>query len=194
MAAPWDRLKTRACSLSDGFRRRGVTKTRPRDPLAPFPLKRAWYWEEDDRPDDEIGHVLQAVHQHGSVLLGADGVDMNWVLITAGPQRGSVWRIDEAIAFPYVGPDVPPLGAQAPGMGLLKWISHWHAGHDWFEAAWSPRAVCMTLLEQGSRALRSDALARRWPDRRLLSVPRRRLGLRGPVLARLSASRARIAP
>jgi hypothetical protein len=105
----------------------------PRDPSVPFPLTRGWYWEEDDRPGGEISPLIEAVYRHGSVPLGTESVDNEWILITAGPYRGSVWILADVGAFPYVGPDVSPLKAEGPGMGLLDWINQWRTGLGWFD-------------------------------------------------------------
>lgn len=103
-----------------------------RNPALPFPLDRGWHWEEDDRPREEVIGLVDAVHKHGSLLLGAESADEQWILITAGPQRGSVWLLTEIGAFPYCGPQVPPLQAEGPAVGLLDWVGRWCTGLGWF--------------------------------------------------------------
>jgi hypothetical protein len=104
-----------------------------RSPSLPFPLTEGWYWEEDDRPQEEIGDLINSVYRQGSLPLGTESIDEEWILITAGTCRGSVWLLTEVGAFPYCGPHVSPINAEGPGLGLLDWINQWRSGLGWFD-------------------------------------------------------------
>jgi hypothetical protein len=108
-------------------------KATPRDEAAPFPLERAWYWETDERPRQEIGPLIDAVFRKGSVALGSDYGGEDFFLITAGPQRGSIWLLSDEGACPYLGRDVDPWTASGPGIGLLDWFAQWQTGLTWFD-------------------------------------------------------------
>ena len=98
----------------------------PRDPSAPFPLERGWYWGDDAEltPQDNAA-LYESVHLHGSVALGSEGGDFHWLLITAGPQRGSVWVITPVGACPFDGVSGTAWTAKHTGMGFLEWVEQW---------------------------------------------------------------------
>ncbi|MEU2655141.1 SMI1/KNR4 family protein [Streptomyces sp. NPDC007325] len=97
----------------------------------PFPLTTAWDAEGDGEAlsEEETEALWEALHGHGSVLLGTDGCAMNWHLIVTGPQRGHVWLTDENGAVPF---GTPP-GSLMPGApGFTGWVTHWAQGRPWF--------------------------------------------------------------
>lgn len=61
-----------------------------REEATPFPLDRAWFWETDNRPHEETGPLIDAAFRNGSVALGGDCGGEDFILITAGQQRGSI--------------------------------------------------------------------------------------------------------
>ena len=61
-----------------------------RDLTKPFPLTEAWVWEGDERPYHELRPLLDAVCDHGSLVLGTDGCTM-YSLIVTGPHHGHMW-------------------------------------------------------------------------------------------------------
>lgn len=104
-----------------------------REEAMPFPLDRAWFWETDSRPRQETGPLIDATFRNGSVALGGDYGGEDFILITAGPQRGSIWLLSDVGACPYLGPHIDPWTATGPGMGLLDWITQWRTGTSWFD-------------------------------------------------------------
>ncbi|MFF5874810.1 MULTISPECIES: SMI1/KNR4 family protein [Streptomyces] len=110
---------------------------RPERLLAePFPLTRAWLWEQDDEEelsDEEFEERVGPVYDHGSLLLGTDGCGMYWHLIVTGCERGHVWLIDENGAIPFGDrPGITPLMPGTPG--FAGWAARWAArGRSWFE-------------------------------------------------------------
>ncbi|MFF6888554.1 SMI1/KNR4 family protein [Streptomyces sp. NPDC012421] len=97
----------------------------------PFPLTTAWDAEGDGEAlsEEETEALWEALHGHGSVLLGTDGCAMNWHLIVTGPQRGHIWLTDENGAVPF---GTPP-GSLMPGTpGFTRWVTHWAQGRPWF--------------------------------------------------------------
>ncbi|WP_432078131.1 SMI1/KNR4 family protein [Streptomyces sp. YPW6] len=108
-----------------------------------FPLMEAWVWEgsevdegAEELTGEEFEARVDAVYDHGSLLLGTDGCGMYWHLITAGPQRGHVWLIDEFGAVPFgtrPGTPLPPGAPLMPGTpGFAGWVAHWSRGRSWF--------------------------------------------------------------
>jgi len=97
-----------------------------RDLSKPFPLTEAWLWEEDDDEPD-----LDAVFEHGSIVLGTDGCAMDWHLIVTGPHRGHVWQITDVGALPFGA----EFGYTTGASGFAGWVAHWAAGREWFDAA-----------------------------------------------------------
>ncbi|WP_432024486.1 SMI1/KNR4 family protein [Streptomyces parvus] len=103
----------------------------------PFPLTEAWLWEggeedagEEGLSDEEFEARVEAVYDHGSLLLGTDGCGMYWHLITTGPQRGHVWLIDEFGAIPF---GTRPATFPMPGTpGFAGWVARWAEGRSWF--------------------------------------------------------------
>ncbi|MGW4839287.1 SMI1/KNR4 family protein [Streptomyces globisporus] len=105
----------------------------------PFPLTETWQWEGGEEEEDEGGEELsddesearvEAVYDHGSLLLGTDGCGMYWHLITTGPQRGHVWLIDEFGAIPFGTRPGTPVMPGTPG--FAGWVAHWAEGRSWF--------------------------------------------------------------
>ncbi|MEU6343512.1 SMI1/KNR4 family protein [Streptomyces sp. NPDC046977] len=109
---------------------------RPERLLAePFPLRSTWMWENNEEgeealPEQELEARMDAVFDHGSLLLGTDGCGMYWHLVVTGPQRGHVWLIDEYGAMPFgTSPSTSPM----PGTpGFTGWVTHWAQGRSWF--------------------------------------------------------------
>jgi hypothetical protein len=101
----------------------------PRDPAAPFPLTRPWIWEDDPRPDEEIGPLIDRVTGHGTVVLGSDGCAMYWHLVVTGAHRGQVWHISGEGAIPFGA----PFGHTTAEPGFAGWVGHWAAGRQWFD-------------------------------------------------------------
>lgn len=100
----------------------------------PFPLTAAWLWEEEGDEatlsEEEFENRMDAVFDHGSVLLGTDGCGMYWHLIVTGPQRGHVWLIDENGAVPF---GTRPGTSLMPGTpGFAGWVTHWAQGRSWY--------------------------------------------------------------
>ncbi|MFB7226275.1 MULTISPECIES: SMI1/KNR4 family protein [Streptomyces] len=104
----------------------------------PFPLTEVWLWEgeeaedegEEEVPDQEFQARVDAVYDHGSLLLGTDGCGMYWHLITTGPQRGHIWLIDEYGAIPFGTRPGTPLMPGTPG--FAGWVASWAQGRSWF--------------------------------------------------------------
>ncbi len=92
-----------------------------RNPAAPFPLEESWAWEGEPPAEDRDERVAD-VYRQGSVVLGTDDELSYWVLVVTGPQRGKVWLIADAGAYPYPAPEA---------FGFLEWVQHWHAGNGW---------------------------------------------------------------
>lgn len=111
---------------------------RPERLLAePFPLTAAWLWEEEGDEatlsEQEFEARMDAVFDHGSLLLGTDGCGMYWHLIVTGPQRGHVWLIDENGAVPL---GTRPGTSLMPGTpGFAGWVTRWAQGRSWFADA-----------------------------------------------------------
>jgi hypothetical protein len=95
----------------------------------PFPLTAAWFWEQDPRPEHEHEHVLDAVFDHGSVVLGTDGCGMDWHLIVAGEHRGHIWNVTGEGAAPFGG----PFGYTTAQPGFAGWVRHWADGKEWWD-------------------------------------------------------------
>jgi hypothetical protein len=64
-----------------------------RDLAKPFPLTAKWIWTDEPRPDGESQSAIDAVSDHGSIILGTEGCGMDWHLIVSGPSRGHVWLV-----------------------------------------------------------------------------------------------------
>jgi len=101
-----------------------------RDLTKPFPLIETWVWEGDERPDEELRPLLDAVYNHGSLVLGTDGCAMYWHLIVTGPHRGHMWQITHAGAQPFGA----EFGYTTARSGFAGWVWHWVEGKDWFDA------------------------------------------------------------
>jgi acyl-coenzyme A synthetase/AMP-(fatty) acid ligase len=102
-----------------------------REMAKPFPLTEDWVWEDEDRPDEELGELLAPVYDHGSLVLGTDGCGMYWHLIVAGPHRGHIWSITGEGAIPFGA----EFGYTTGRSGFAGWVQHWAEGKPWFEAA-----------------------------------------------------------
>ncbi|MEV6532386.1 SMI1/KNR4 family protein [Streptomyces sp. NPDC051639] len=94
-----------------------------RNPAAVFPLQKTWAWEGEALADDHDERVA-AVHDHGSIVLGAEDGTSYWVLVVTGPQRGRVWLVADVGAYPYPMPEAA---------GFLQWVRRWHAGDGWWD-------------------------------------------------------------
>ncbi|MFE3940434.1 SMI1/KNR4 family protein [Streptomyces sp. NPDC059118] len=109
---------------------------RPERLLAePFPLRSTWMWENNEEDEEALSEQefearMDAVFDHGSLLLGTDGCGMYWHLVVTGPQRGHVWFVDEYGAMPFgTSPSTSPM----PGTpGFTGWVTHWAQGRSWF--------------------------------------------------------------
>lgn len=88
-----------------------------RELAKPFPLTETWVWEDEERPDEELGPLLEPVHNHGSLVLGTDGCGMYWHLIVTGPHRGHIWNISGEGAALLVPSSVTPPRAPASPAG-----------------------------------------------------------------------------
>jgi hypothetical protein len=110
--------------------KRCVTASPERDLTKPFPLTKAWVWEDDKRPYEELRPLLDAVYDHGSLVLGTDGCAMYWHLIVTGPHRGHVRHIVSVGAQPF-GAEFDYTTARS---GFAGWVRHWVEGKDWFDA------------------------------------------------------------
>lgn len=107
-------------------------KDRPERVLAkPFPLTEAWLWEGEERAESEFEDVLDAVFDHGSIVLGTEGCGMYWHLIVTGEQRGHIWQITDVGAVPF-GAEFGHTTAQP---GFAGWVRHWAEGKDWWDEA-----------------------------------------------------------
>jgi len=106
----------------DGRRKRHLTK--------PFPLTEAWMWEDDERPHEQLGAVVEPVLDHGSLVLGTDGCGMYWHLIVTGAHRGHIWLISGEGAQPFGA----EFGYTTADSGFGGWVRHWVEGKDWFDA------------------------------------------------------------
>ncbi|MFD9109582.1 SMI1/KNR4 family protein [Streptomyces bottropensis] len=96
----------------------------------PFPLTAAWLWEEDEGPYEDPDSVIDAVSDHGSVVLGTDGCAMNWHLVVTGPHRGHIWHVTDVGALPFGA----EFGHTTSAPGFAGWVAHWAAGKEWFDA------------------------------------------------------------
>lgn len=104
---------------------------RPRRVLAePFPLTEAWIWEDETRPEDEWADDLDAVFDHGSLVLGTDGCGLYWHLIVTGPHRGHIWCITGEGAVPFGA----EFGSTTGQPGFAGWVRHWAHGKEWWDA------------------------------------------------------------
>ena len=101
-----------------------------RDLAQSFPLTEMWVWEDDPRPDTEIGPLITRVTDHGSIVLGSDGCGMYWHLIVTGHSRGHIWLIDEAGATPFGA----EFGFTTGRSGFAGWVKHRAAGRPWWDA------------------------------------------------------------
>ncbi|MFE3498937.1 SMI1/KNR4 family protein [Kitasatospora sp. NPDC059160] len=101
----------------------------PRDPAAPFPLTEEWQWEYDYDPDEDLARMT-VLHRHGSVVLGTESPGSFWVLVTAGPRRGTVWLLADGGAFPRPDPDETPAGPP----GFAGWLAEWSTCRGRWEA------------------------------------------------------------
>jgi hypothetical protein len=95
-----------------------------RDPSTPFPLEQPWFWETDPAPSGQDRDALvKASARDGSVLLGSNGSEDQWILVTAGPLRGRVWLVCEFGACPFARPGQEEHERQ--GVGFLDWLTYW---------------------------------------------------------------------
>jgi hypothetical protein len=101
-----------------------------RDLSAPFPLTKAWIWEDEDLDEADLDAALGPVFDHGSVVLGTDGCGMYWHLIVTGGHRGHIWNICGEGAAPF-GTE---FGQMAGEPGFLGWVRHWDAGEESLDA------------------------------------------------------------
>ncbi|MEH0431594.1 SMI1/KNR4 family protein [Streptomyces stelliscabiei] len=100
----------------------------------PFALTAAWLWEEDEGPYEDPDSVIDAVSDHGSVVLGTDGRAMNWHLVVTGPHRGHIGHVTDVGALPFGA----EFGHTTSAPGFADWVAHWAAGKEWFDAESSP--------------------------------------------------------
>ncbi|MFE9677999.1 SMI1/KNR4 family protein [Streptomyces sp. NPDC006259] len=98
-------------------------------PALPFPLTRAWLWEEDEGAYDDPEAVIGQVAHHGSLVLGTDGCGMDWHLVVTGPCRGRLWLVTGEGALPYGA----AYGSTTAGSGFAGWVRHWSRGDEWFD-------------------------------------------------------------
>jgi hypothetical protein len=101
-----------------------------RDLSRSFPLTSMWVWEDDPRPYEELGPILERVHNDGSIVLGTDGCGMYWHLVVTGPHRGHVWLISGEGAIPFGA----EFGSTTGEPGFAGWVKHWTANKPWFDA------------------------------------------------------------
>ncbi|MFI2201148.1 SMI1/KNR4 family protein [Streptomyces sp. NPDC020192] len=99
------------------------------DPDKPFPLTKAWVWEEDDGPYEDPDTVIEQVAHHGSLVLGTDGCGMDWHLIVTGPHRGHIWQITGEGAVPFGA----EFGCTSARPGFAGWVRHWADCKEWFD-------------------------------------------------------------
>jgi hypothetical protein len=98
-----------------------------RDLSRPFPLVEEWLWEDaEDEPDDS---ALDAVFNHGSLVLGTDGCGMYWHLVVTGPHRGQIWNITDVGAAPFGA----EFGHTTAACGFAGWVAHWAESKPWFD-------------------------------------------------------------
>jgi hypothetical protein len=102
-----------------------------RDLSRPFPLTAQWLWEDDPRPDDVLAPLIDAVFNHGSVVLGTDGCGMYWHLVVTGPHRGHIWNVTGEGATPFGA----EFGYTTATSGFAGWVRHWAAGRDWYDGS-----------------------------------------------------------
>jgi hypothetical protein len=98
----------------------------------PFPLDRAWVWEDDIRPYEQIEPLIDEVSNHGSVVLGTGGCGMYWHLVVTGPHRGRIWTVSDVGAAPF-GAET---GHVTTGVGFADWVVYWRTME--FSAEFSP--------------------------------------------------------
>lgn len=79
----------------------------------------------------EVAHITRlirqrsdAVYNHGSIVLGAEGGPMYWLLVVTGLQRGKIWLVADVGAHPYPGP---------AAVGFVEWVQRWQAGDGWWD-------------------------------------------------------------
>src|ERR1700722_11150602 len=53
----------------------GLERARP-EPAKPFPLTETWIWDCDPAADEKPDELYDAIHDHGSVVLGTEGCGM----------------------------------------------------------------------------------------------------------------------
>ncbi|MDX3456128.1 SMI1/KNR4 family protein [Streptomyces sp. ME02-8801-2C] len=98
---------------------------------SPFPLAKAWMWEDDPHPAEDADALLEQVYNHGSIVLGTEGCAMNWHLIVTGPQRGNVWMISDVGAVPFGA----QFGFTTAEPGFAGWVHHWAEKKPWYDPA-----------------------------------------------------------
>ncbi|MGW9136730.1 SMI1/KNR4 family protein [Streptomyces sp. NPDC055681] len=107
-----------------------------RDLAKPFPLTARWVWADDPWSAEESQPAIDAVSDHGSIILGDEGCGMYWHLVVTGPSRGHIWLVFEDGAVPFGAEfDYEPGDAAFPNgeAGFAGWVKHWAAGNSWFD-------------------------------------------------------------
>ena len=70
---------------------------------------------------------MRSLYRDGSLILGAEKPGAYWALVTAGPQRGSIWLLADGGAFPCAGPDRD----SGRSLGFLEWVKQRPATGAW---------------------------------------------------------------
>ena len=84
---------------------------RGQHPQKPFPLTKAWVWEEEEEPDEDL---MASCLSDGQLALCHQGDGEEWVLITTGPERGNLWLTTEFGVAP-----------STPGCSFFDWFEAW---------------------------------------------------------------------
>ncbi|MFE7791515.1 SMI1/KNR4 family protein [Streptomyces sp. NPDC057460] len=98
-----------------------------RDLAKPFPLTARWVWADDPWSAEESRPAIDAVSDHGSIILGDEGCGMYWHLVVTGPGRGHIWLVFEDGAVPFGAEfDYEPGDAAFPNgeAGFAGWVKH----------------------------------------------------------------------
>jgi len=109
---------------------------RVRDPAKPFPLTKAWLWEDDPlyaepgQLPDSLMDRMNAVWENGSLVLAYDGCGIYWALIVTGAHRGHIWNLCAEGAQPFGS----EFGYTTGRSGLAGWLKHSADGKWWWDA------------------------------------------------------------
>ncbi len=83
-------------SMIDGFRLNRLEEIERKDLSRPFPLEKAWIWEDEAPGDGEArGRLKEKIEERvlqGNLQLIDIGCCMTYQLIVTGPCRGEVWN------------------------------------------------------------------------------------------------------